>query len=215
MDSTTTDNNIIDFEWYDEEDSSVLMAAESPWRGFAVELQDLHYLKGASFINQLKLIINSGEFFPVEGESGIFSAISNQSDDYDNLIKAARKAVEHGYRVYLLPNPKGIRTADFIFVRKGVLKLFDLKTITGKNSVGNRLAESIGQTERVLLNMQTDYNIRRLTLEIKRYFEMSAAVQEVLIYSGSKEISIKRNVASSKRFLKMMMNSFRLNQSRE
>ena len=209
MDSTTTDNNIIDFEWYDEEDSSVLMAAESPWRGFAVELQDLHYLKGASFINQLKLIINSGEFFPVEGEPGIFSAISNQSDDYDNLIKAARKAVEHGYRVYLLPNPKGIRTADFIFVRKGVLKLFDLKTITGKNSVGNRLAESIGQTERVLLNMQTDYNIRRLTLEIKRYFEMSAAVQEVLIYSGSKEISIKRNIASSKGFLKMMMNSFR------
>ena len=209
MDSTTTDNNIIDFEWYDEEDGSVLMAAESPWRGFAVELQDLHYLKGASFINQLKLIINSGEFFPVEGEPGIFSAISNQSDDYDNLIKAARKAVEHGYRVYLLPNPKGIRTADFIFVRKGVLKLFDLKTITGKNSVGNRLAESIGQTERVLLNMQTDYNIRRLTLEIKRYFEMSAAVQEVLIYSGSKEISIKRNVASSKGFLKMMMNSFR------
>ena len=209
MDSTAIDNNIIDFEWYDEEDGSVLMAAESPWRGFAVELQDLHYLKGASFINQLKLIINSGEFFPVEGELGIFSAISNQSDDYDNLIKAARKAVEHGYRVYLLPNPKGIRTADFIFVRKGVLKLFDLKTITGKNSVGNRLAESIGQTERVLLNMQTDYNIRRLTLEIKRYFEMSAAVQEVLIYSGSKEISIKRNIASSKGFLKMMMNSFR------
>ena len=209
MDSTTTDNNIIDFEWYDEEDGSVLMAAESPWRGFAIELQDLHYLKGASFINQLKLIINSGEFFPVEGDPGIFSAISNQSDDYDNLIKAARKAVEHGYRVYLLPNPKGIRSADFIFVRKGVLKLFDLKTITGKNSVGNRLAESIGQTERVLLNMQTDYNIRRLTLEIKRYFEMSAAVQEVLIYSGSKEISIKRNVASSKGFLKMMMNSLR------
>ncbi len=209
MDSTTIDNNIIDFEWYDEEDGSVLMAAEIPWRGFAVELQALHYLKGASFINQLKLIINSGEFFPVEGEPGIFSAISNQSDDYDNLIKAARKAVEHGYRVYLLPNPKGIRTADFIFVRKGVLKLFDLKTIIGKNSVGNRLAESIGQTERVLLNMQTDYNIRRLTLEIKRYFEMSAAVQEVLIYSGSKEISIKRNIASSKGFLKMMMNSFR------
>ena len=209
MDSTAIDNNIIDFEWYDEEDGSVLMAAETPWRGFAVELQALHYLKGASFINQLKLIINSGEFFPVEGEPGIFSAINNQSDDYDNLIKAARKAVEHGYRVYLLPNPKGIRTADFIFVRKGVLKLFDLKTITGKNSVGNRLAESIGQTERVLLNMQTDYNIRRLTLEIKRYFEMSAAVQEVLIYSGSKEISIKRNIASSKGFLKMMMNSFR------
>ncbi len=209
MDLTIFEENEIAFEAFDEEDGSVLMAEESPWRGFAIELQALHYLKGARFIDQLKLIINSGEFFPIEGETGIYSAISNQSDDYDNLIKAARKAVEHGYRVYLLPNPKGIRTADFIFVRKRVLKLFDLKTITGKNSVGNRLAESIGQTERVLLNMQTNYNIRRLTLEIKRYFEMSAAVQEVLIYSGGKEISIKRNIASSKGFLKMMMNSFR------
>ena len=67
------------------------------------------------------------------------------------------------------------------------MKQFDLKTITGKNSVGNRLKESLGQTERVLLNMRTDYNIRHLTLEIKRYFEMSADVQEVLIYSGSKD----------------------------
>ena len=204
-----TGNNIIDIETFEEEDGSVLMAEESPWRGFATELQVLHYLKGAQFISQLKLIVNLGEFFPVEGEPGIFSAISNQSDDYDNLIKAARKAVEHGYRVYMLPNPKGIRTADYIFERKGVYKMFDLKTITGQNSVGNRLAESLGQTERVLLNMQTDYNVRRLTLEIKRYFEMSAAVQEVLIYSGSKEISIKRNIACSKGFLKMMMNSFR------
>ena len=209
MDSTIFEENEIVFEAFDEEDGSVLMVEESSWRGFNDELQELHYLKGARFINQLKLIVNSGEFYPVSGETNIFSAISEQSDDFDNLINAARKAVEHGYRVYILPNPKGIRTADFIFVRKGVLKLFDLKTITGKNSVGNRLAESIGQTERVLLNMQTDYNIRRLTLEIKRYFEMSADVQEVLIYSGSKEISIKRNIASSKGFLKMMMNRIR------
>ena len=125
------------------------------------------------------------------------------------MINAARKAVDHGYRVYILPNPKGIRTADFIFERKGVFKQFDLKTITGKNSVGNRLTESLGQTERVLLNMRTDYNIRHLTQEIKRYFEKSADVQEVLIYSSGKEISIKRNIASSKGFLKMMMNSFR------
>ena len=57
--------------------------------------------------------------------------------------------------------------------------------------------------------MRTDYNIRHLTQEIKRYFEKSADVQEVLIYSSGKEISIKRNIASSKGFLKMMMNSFR------
>lgn len=208
MKSIIIEDNIFGFEPCGE-DGSVLLAEETPWRGFADELQQLHYLKGVQFINQLKLIVNSGEFRPIIGETNIFSAIGEESSDYDNLINAARKAVERGYRVYILPNPKGIRTADFIFERKGVLKQFDLKTITGKNSVGNRLKESLGQTERVLLNMRTDYNIRHLTLEIKRYFEMSADVQEVLIYSGSKEISIKRNIASSKGFLKMMMNSFR------
>ena len=156
------EDNIFDFEPC-EEDGSVLLAEETPWRGFADELQDLHYLKGAQFINQLKLIVNSGEFRPIAGETNIFSAIGEESSDYENLINAARKAVDHGYRVYILPNPKGIRTADFIFERKGVFKQFDLKTITGKNSVGNRLTESLGQTERVLLNMRTDYNIRHLT----------------------------------------------------
>ena len=208
MDSTTTDNNIIDFEWYDEEDGSVLMAAESPWRGFAVELQDLHYLKGASFINQLKLIINSGEFFPVEGESGIFSAISDQSDDYDNLIKAARKAVEHGYRVYLVPNPKGIRTADFIFVRKGVLKLFDLKTIAGRNSVDNRLSESVGQTNRVLLHMTADYNPGTLARSIKRYFELNPYAREVLVYKGKKQISVTRKSLEDTNFFRTFIRRY-------
>ena len=208
MDSTTTDNNIIDFEWYDEEDGSVLMAAESPWRGFAVELQDLHYLKGASFINQLKLIINSGEFFPVEGESGIFSAISDQSDDYDNLIKAARKAVEHGYRVYLLPNPKGIRSADFIFVRKGVLKLFDLKTIAGRNSVDNRLSESVGQTNRVLLHMTADYNPGTLARSIKRYFELNPYAREVLVYKGKKQISVTRKSLGDTNFFRTFIRRY-------
>jgi hypothetical protein len=208
MDSTTTDNNIIDFEGYDEEDGSVLMAAESPWRGFAVELQDLHYLKGASFINQLKLIINSGEFFPVEGDPGIFSAISNQSDDYDNLIKAARKAVEHGYRVYLLPNPKGIRSADFIFVRKGVLKLFDLKTIAGRNSVNNRLSESVGQTNRVLLHMTADYNPGTLARSIKRYFELNPYAREVLVYKGKKQISVTRKSLEDTNFFRTFIRRY-------
>ena len=208
MSPTINDNNIFEFEPF-EEDGYALMLAETSWRGMADELQELHNLKGAQFINQLKMIVYYGDFHPVEGETCIFSAISEQGDDFDNLINAARKAVEHGYRVYMLPNPKGIRTADFIFERKGVYKLFDLKTITGKNSVGNRLKESLGQTDCVLLNLQVNYNIRRLTQEIRHYFEMSINVQEVLIYKGTKEISIKRNIALSKGFLRMMMNSFR------
>ena len=170
-------------------------------------LEDLPLLRGASFISQLKEITVHPSFYLVKNENNIFSTGGESSEDYDNLLKAARKAGEHGYRVFILPNPKGIRTADYIFERKGVFKMFDLKTISGKNSVGNRLKESIGQTNCVLLNIVCDYNVRNLTLEIKRYFESNADAFEVLIFTGRKEISIKRNIATSRGFLKMMMKS--------
>ena len=157
----------------------------------------------------MKEITVHPSFNLVKNENNIFNTGGESSEDYDNLLKTARKAEEHGYRVFILPNPKGIRTADYIFERKGVFKMFDLKTISGKNSVGNRLKESIGQTNCVLLNIVCDYNVRSLTLEIKRYFESNANAFEVLIFTGRKEISIKRNIATSRGFLKMMMKSFR------
>ena len=89
-------------------------------------------------------------------------------------LSDARKAVEHGYRVFILPNPKGIRTADFIFERKGVYKMFDLKTISGRNFVDNRLKESIGQTNHVVWTLgdegavaqaESTSNLRRTYIE--------------------------------------------------
>jgi len=207
MEQTIIEDNIFEFESF-EEDGSVLMAAETSWRGMADELQELHFLKGARFINQLKLIIYYGEFHPVEGETEIFSAISEKEDDFDNLINAARKAVEHGYRVYILPNPKGIRTADFFFERKGVYKMFDLKTITGKNSVGNRLMESIGQTNHVLLNMQINYAPRLLAKEIQAYFETNKEAREVLIMKGNKLLSVSRRFVEGNFYIKMFMKRY-------
>ena len=208
MNLTETEGNIIDFETIGEEDGSVLIAAEIPWRGIAEELQELHYLKGAQFINQLKLIVYYGEFHPLEGETNIFSAISEQSDDFDNLINAARKAVAHGYRVYILPNPQGIRTADYIFERKGVYKMFDLKTITGKSSVDNRLSESIGQTNRVLLNMVVDYNPGTLARSIKRYFELNPNAMEVLVFKGRKQLSVTRKSIVNHRFFQTFIHRY-------
>ena len=199
MESVIIEDIRFEFEPF-EEDGSALMAAEASWRGMAIELQELHYLKGARFIKQLKLILDYGEFHPVEGETNIFSAISEQSDDFDNLINAAHKAVEHGYRVYILPNPRSCRTADFIFEKKGILGLYDLKTVYGKGSVGTQLLDSIGQTNRVLLNMQTDYNARLLASDIKTYFETNRDAIEVLIFKGNKSITVKRGLACNPSF---------------
>ncbi|SDO45840.1 hypothetical protein SAMN04487900_1211 [Prevotella communis] len=207
MKTTILEDNIFDFESC-EEDGSVLLAEETPWRGFADELQDLHYLKGVQFINQLKLIVNCGEFRPIAGETNIFSAIGEESSDYDNLIKAARKLSNHGYRVYILPNPKGIRTADFIFERKGVFKLFDLKSITGKSSVSNRLMESIGQTNHVVLNMLTDYAPRLLAKDVQSYFEANTNAREVLIIRGNRILSVSRRFVEGNCYIKMFMKRY-------
>lgn len=208
MNPTVIEDNILDFEPF-EKDGSVLLARDTSWRGMADELLELHYLKGARFIKQLKLIIYYGDFHPVEGETNIFSAISEQSDDFDNLINAARKAVEHGYLVYILPNPRNCRTADFIFEKKGILGLYDLKTVHGKGSVGAQLLDSIGQTNRVILNMATEYNPRVLAKDIRRYFERNANAVEVLIMKGTRKISVIREDTFGRSYIRNFMMKYK------
>ncbi len=197
------EENTIEIEILGEENG--LLAAEDPVRDIFSLLGDLRIERGANFIKTLKAIANHPSFFPVKGEIYTYSTGGEGSDDYDNLLNAARKAVEHGYRVFILPNPKEFRTADFIFERKGVYKMFDLKTIQGKSSVSNRLLESVGQTNRVLLNMIVDYNPVALARNIKTYFEKNPNAIEVLIFKGRKILSVLREDAESKTFHKLFI----------
>jgi hypothetical protein len=70
--------------------------------------------------------------------------------------------------------------------------MFDLKTIIGNNSVDNRLSESVGQTNRVLLNLAVDYNPSGLARSIKHYFESNQSACEVLIFKGKKVLPVNR-----------------------
>jgi hypothetical protein len=167
----------------------------------AAELGKLHTLKGAEFIIQLKSIAARNEFHPVKDNPSIYTTGGECSADYGNLLAAARKAVDVGYRVFILPNPNGIRTADFILERNGIYKMYDLKTIYGRSSIGNRLLESIGQTNHVLLNMNTRYNGGRLAAEIRTYFQLNPQACEVLIFKGKRVLTIKRKFALQKTFI--------------
>lgn len=193
---------LYEYDYIGGEDGLTLKVESVPWRGIAVELEELHYLQGAQFVRQLKLITYYGDFHPVAGETDIFSTGGGQGEDYANLLNAARKAVDYGYKVFILPNPKGIRTADFIFERKGIYKMYDLKTIHGKSSVMNRLLESIGQTNHVLLNMTTTYRAISLASCIKKYFEINTNSMEILIFKGNKAILDKRSSTENKDFFK-------------
>ena len=201
-----TEENTIEIEILGEEIG--LLVAEGLVRDIVALLEDLRVERGANFIKTLKEIANHPSFSPVKDEISIYSTGSESDDDYDNLLNAARKAVEHGYRVFILPNPKGFRTADFIFERKGVYKMFDLKTISGKNSVGNRLNDSIGQTNCVLLNMVVDYNARLLASDIKTYFETNPDAIEVLVFKGKKTISVNRYQSQSTMFNRLFRKKY-------
>lgn len=175
---------------------------------FALELFKLLSLHGSDFVKQLKWIASLNDFRPLEGEQGIYTVGGEQCGDYRNLLNAARKAVYHGYNVYILPNPKGVRSADFIFEQRGVYKLYDLKTIYGNASVSSRLKESVGQSNRVLLNFRCNYNSRSLAMDIKGYFERSSDAIEVMILKGNKLITINRRLAESPRFAKLFRTMF-------
>ena len=146
------------------------------------ELELLKSLEGAAFGIKLKEIAARKEFRALPGEPFIYTVGGKsqrtvdlrqgvQDDDFPSLLMAARKAVEHGYRVFILPNPSGVKTPDYILERRGVYKLFDLKNISGKNIVLTRLNESAQQANRALLNMPGKYNTRLLAADIKNYFE--------------------------------------------
>ena len=163
----------------------------------AEELRKLHELSGAEYSRQVERIALSGVFHPLENEIDIYTSGVIKNDDYQNQLIAARKAVEFGYKVYILPTPKGSRTPDFILEKKNTFRVYDLKTVFGKSSISTNLLDSIGQCNRILLNMQIDYNTRLLTSDIKRYFEASNTALEVLIFKGGKRISIvRRHVAN-------------------
>ena len=163
------------------------------------ELLFLKSLEGAAFGAKLKEIAGRKEFHALPESPFIYTVGGNQDDDYPSLLMAARKAVEHGYRVFMLPNPHGVKTPDFIFERRGVYKLFDLKNISGKNIVHTRLKESIAQANRALLNMP-QYNTRKLVHDIRKYFVKYPDAIEVLIFKGKNEVSVSRRFALSTRF---------------
>ena len=162
-------------------------------------LKNLHGKKGAEYVDTLRKVTDSKELDHVKKH--IYSMIGESDPDYDNIKTAAKRAVEHGNTVYILPNPHGTRKPDFIFIRKGVFKAYDLKTISGINSVDDRLTGSIGQTKRVLLRMTVDYDAESFANSIQDYFHTNPDAVEVLIYKGRREISIVRGFIN-KNFLK-------------
>lgn len=163
-------------------------------------IRKLQDVDGAEFVALMKQITQSRQFKSLEDGVWIVGKREEREkdQDWDNLLACAQKAVLRGYEVFMLPNPRKTKSADYIMARKGLFKLADLKSVEGQNSVGARLSASAGQANRAVLNMTTTYNPRRLAIAIKHYFENNPNAIEVMIFKGKREISIKRNDINSR-----------------
>ena len=71
-------------------------------------------LEGTAFGAKLKEIAGRKEFHALPESPFIYSIGGgdqlSSDPDYPSLLMAALKAVEHGYRVFMLPNPHGVTT---------------------------------------------------------------------------------------------------------
>lgn len=155
----------------------------------------LYDLDNKHLLDEVKAITSSKIFKQVE--KNIFSAIGSEDNDYERLLAVARKASSKGYTSFILPNPRKGRTPDIILQRKGIFKVYDVKTIVGTNSVSSRLADSVGQTHRVLLHITSEYNPRQLATEIKRFLHNNPNATEVLVFRANKQIIVTPNMLTS------------------
>ena len=112
--------------------------------------------------------------------------------------------VTGAYKVYILPTPKGSRTPDFILEKKNTYRAYDLKTVYGKSSISTNLLDSIGQCNRILLNMQVEYNTRLLISDIKRYFDANPHAVEVMIFKGLKRLQINRFIFENRSYYRLI-----------
>ena len=65
----------------------------------------------------------------------------------------------------------------------------------------NRLMESVGQSNRVLLNLATDYNGTALARCINKYFERNTNAVEVMVFKGNKALMVTRRSVIAKNFI--------------
>ena len=175
-------------------DACDFVRAQARTGDIAGALKNLKTKKGTAYVEGLREIISMRIFKPLRGENGIFHAGGESNKDFHNLKAGAVKAVSHGFTVHILPNPGDTKSGDYILSRKGFVGLYDLKTITGKNSVSNRLAESEGQANRVVLNVTSQYNPRKMAGEIREYFRQNKDALEVIVFKGRKMIDVNRDL---------------------
>jgi len=184
--------------------------AEKEKTNIAQQLHQLTNAKGNEEGKIAKEIVETNDFVPLDNKkhANIYKLFGNDKDYLNiykkkdkndiekedaNLFAAAKKLTQIFNKVFIMPNPKSTKSCDFIMQDKaGFYHGYELKTISGQDSVSDRLQSSVGQANRVILNLCTKCETQILADNIKAYFQQNKDAKEVIIMQRKSSIRIIR-----------------------
>lgn len=161
-------------------------------------------------VDVLKWIVAQSNFVEMQRfsttENKIFTLYENQyneilkTGEIPNNLQIAQKFVMNGYDVFLLSNPKGTKSADFIIRKRNCLYYVEGKTSSGGSSLVHRFEKAAGQADRIAVNFTQIPSFHDIYTQVKKGFEHNQNVKDFFIFKGSRLILISKKMAESKRF---------------
>ena len=115
---------------------------------------------------------------------------------------------KHRSDLFLLSNPRGTKSADFISRKKNILFYVEGKTSSGGSALSGRLSEGAKQADRIVINLTNYSKLKRLAENIKATFIQNPSLRELLIFKGSILIQIDRYLITSKDYSKIIFKEF-------
>ena len=160
----------------------------------------------------LKWIVAQPEFTELlrfsTAENKIYTLYTNQYDEIlktgeiPNNLQIAQKFVANGYDVFLLSNPKATKSADFIIKQKNKVFYVEGKTSSGGSALSVRLSEGAKQADRIVVNFYTYPSLKDLIAEVLLAFERNSNLKQLILFKGSRLISVERDLFESTYFEK-------------
>ena len=163
-------------------------------------------------VDVLKWIVAQSNFTELKRlsmiENKIFTLYTDQydeilkTDETPNNLQIAQKFVANGYDVFLLSNPNATKSADFIIRQKNKLFYVEGKTSSGGSALSVRLSEGAKQADRIVVNFYTYPSLKDLLAEILFAFERNSNLKQLILFKGSRLISVERDLFESTYFEK-------------
>ena len=163
-------------------------------------------------VDVLKWIVVQPNFTELKrlslAEYKIFTLYTNQYDEIlqtgeiPNNLQIAQKFVANGYNVFLLSNPKGTKSADFIIQKRNCLYYVEGKTSSGGSSLVHRFEKGAEQADRIAINFIGLPPTSKITDLIKNVFFYNQELAELILFKGRRMVVITRKDCLAKNFAK-------------